>query len=248
MTIGEIVTEPLKIHRLGTAREQIAQAKELLDDHRSEPGAHQPLSARVLRRTAAAYRHRARARAQAQAHRRRRAGLGARRVDPGAGAQPARQAAGRVRPHVPLHRARPVGRAAHLRRDRRHVPRQDRRDRGLERALQVARATPTRSRCCRRCPCRTPASSGRASASCWRATRRARSIRRPAAGSTRDVRSRSCPMCADKDPELREIAPGHFAACHFATPFPIDVRRARRRRRGPRCAERKRQARGSTSP
>jgi oligopeptide transport system ATP-binding protein len=31
MTIGEIVSEPLKIHRLGTAREQIAQAKELLD-------------------------------------------------------------------------------------------------------------------------------------------------------------------------------------------------------------------------
>jgi oligopeptide transport system ATP-binding protein len=30
MTIGEIVTEPLKIHRIGTAREQIAQAKELL--------------------------------------------------------------------------------------------------------------------------------------------------------------------------------------------------------------------------
>jgi oligopeptide transport system ATP-binding protein len=31
MTIGEIVTEPLKIHRIGSSREQIAQAKELLD-------------------------------------------------------------------------------------------------------------------------------------------------------------------------------------------------------------------------
>jgi len=31
MTIGEIVTEPLKIHRIGTAREQIKQAKDLLE-------------------------------------------------------------------------------------------------------------------------------------------------------------------------------------------------------------------------
>lgn len=31
MTIGEIVTEPLKIHRIGTAREQIKQARDLLE-------------------------------------------------------------------------------------------------------------------------------------------------------------------------------------------------------------------------
>jgi len=31
MTIGEIVTEPLKIHRIGSAREQIKQAKDLLE-------------------------------------------------------------------------------------------------------------------------------------------------------------------------------------------------------------------------
>jgi len=29
------------------------------------------------------------------------------------------------------------------------------------------------------------------------------------------------PICSDVIPELREIAPGHAAACHFAAPFPI---------------------------
>ena len=31
------------------------------------------------------------------------------------------------------------------------------------------------------------------------------------------------PKCANEDPALRELAPDHFAACHFARPFPIDV-------------------------
>ena len=50
------------------------------------------LPARVLRRPAAAHRHRARARGQSGLHRRRRAGVGARRLDPGADHQPARVA------------------------------------------------------------------------------------------------------------------------------------------------------------
>jgi len=29
------------------------------------------------------------------------------------------------------------------------------------------------------------------------------------------------PKCRDEEPSLREIAPGHWAACHFAAPFPI---------------------------
>ncbi|MDZ4063798.1 MAG: dipeptide ABC transporter ATP-binding protein [Coriobacteriia bacterium] len=29
------------------------------------------------------------------------------------------------------------------------------------------------------------------------------------------------PRCMEQEPELREIAPGHRAACHFAEPFPI---------------------------
>lgn len=31
------------------------------------------------------------------------------------------------------------------------------------------------------------------------------------------------PICSEQEPELREVAPGHRAACHFAAPFPIDV-------------------------
>jgi oligopeptide transport system ATP-binding protein len=31
------------------------------------------------------------------------------------------------------------------------------------------------------------------------------------------------PQCSTDDPELREITPGHFAACHFAAPFPIQI-------------------------
>ncbi|MDO8880094.1 MAG: dipeptide ABC transporter ATP-binding protein [Coriobacteriia bacterium] len=31
------------------------------------------------------------------------------------------------------------------------------------------------------------------------------------------------PRCSAEEPELREIAPGHEAACHFASPFPIPV-------------------------
>lgn len=29
------------------------------------------------------------------------------------------------------------------------------------------------------------------------------------------------PICSEQDPELREVAPGHVAACHFAKAFPI---------------------------
>ncbi len=31
------------------------------------------------------------------------------------------------------------------------------------------------------------------------------------------------PICAEQEPELREVEPGHRAACHFAKPFPVDV-------------------------
>ena len=92
---------------------------------RAQPGALQPLPARVLRRPAAAHRHRPGDRAAAQADRLRRAGLGAGRLDPGAGRQPARGPAERVRPRLHLRRARPVGRPAHRRPGRGHVPRQD---------------------------------------------------------------------------------------------------------------------------
>ena len=79
----------------------------------AEPGG--ALSARVLGRPAAAHRHRARARGEPAAHRRRRAGVGARRLDPGADRQPAARPAEADVADLPVHRPRPVGRRAHQR-------------------------------------------------------------------------------------------------------------------------------------
>ena len=31
------------------------------------------------------------------------------------------------------------------------------------------------------------------------------------------------PICSEKEPELREVAPDHFASCHFAKPYPIPI-------------------------
>ena len=104
---------------------------------RAEPRALQPVPARVLGRPAPAHRRGARDRARAEATRGRRAGVGARRLDPGPGPQPAARLAARDGPHADLHRPRPVGRAPHVRPRRGHVPGQDRRDRRQRRSLQL---------------------------------------------------------------------------------------------------------------
>ena len=104
---------------------------------RAEPRALQPLPARVLGRPAPADRRGARDRARAEAAGRRRAGVGARRLDPGPGAEPAAQPPARDGPDADLHRPRPVGRAPHVRPRRGHVPGQDRRDRPERRPVQL---------------------------------------------------------------------------------------------------------------
>ena len=57
-----------------------------------------------------------------------------------------------ARPHLPLHRPRPLGRRAHHRPRGGDVPRPDRRDRAGQGALHRTRCIPTRRRCSR--PCR----------------------------------------------------------------------------------------------
>ena len=76
-----------------------------------QPGALQPLPARVLGRPAPAHRHRPRAGHPAQADRLRRAGVRARRIGAGADPEPAEAAAARVRPDLRVHRPRPRRRA-----------------------------------------------------------------------------------------------------------------------------------------
>ena len=122
---------------------------------RAQPRALQPLPGGVLRRPAPAHRHRPRARAAARAHRLRRAGLGARRLDPGADHQPARRPAARARPDLPVHLARPLGRPARQRPGRGDVPRQDRRARRPTSSTRT-RGIRTRARCSPRCRCPIP--------------------------------------------------------------------------------------------
>ena len=172
--------------------------------------------ARVLRRAASAHRRRARACAQPGPHRRRRACVRARRLDPGADPQPPRGAPGRVRPHVSLHRARPRGRPAHLRPDRGHVPRQDRRGLAGRRALPSGRCIRTRSRCSPRCRSPTRASSAQREPILLPGDLPCPANPPPACRfHTR------CPFvqptrCRDDAPPLRELSSGHTVACHYA--------------------------------
>ena len=85
------------------------------------------LPARVLGRPAPADRHRPGARPRARPRRLRRARLGARRLDPGPGPQPAAGPPARARPDLPVHRPQPGRRRAHQRPGRGDVPRQGRR-------------------------------------------------------------------------------------------------------------------------
>ena len=105
---------------------------------RPRPEVRQPLPARVLGRPAPAHRRGPGARRRARVHRLRRADLGARRVDPGAGPQPADRPARAARADLPVRRPRPVGRQAHQRSRRGDVPRQGRRDRAARHAVRGA--------------------------------------------------------------------------------------------------------------
>ena len=183
---------------------------------RPAAGGRVPLPARVLRRPAPAHRHRPGAGRAARADHRRRAGVGARRVDPGAGRQPARGAPGGVRPHLPVHRPRPGRRPPHLGPDRGHVPGQDRRAGTRRRALRAA-AAPVHDRAAVGRP--DPRPRGGAATRADHARRRpARRRSNPPPGCRFHTR---CPYrqptrCHDEVPDLRQLRDGHTVACHWA--------------------------------
>ena len=201
---GRAAADPQHLRRRGQEARRGAAA-----DGRSQPGARQPLPARVLGRPAPADRRRPRARAQPVADRARRARLGARRLDPGAGRQPAREPAERLRAHVHVHRARPLRRPARLRPDRGHVPRQDRRDRRRGTTSTARRCIRTRRRSSppSRSSRRTSAASE--AGSCSRATCRAPRTRPRAAASGRAAgrRRRSAPSRSRRSSRTTRLGP-----------------------------------------
>ena len=153
---GDIIGEPLVIHKWRAARSSATGSASCCELVGPEPRARQPLPARVLRRPAPAHRHRPGAGAEPEDADPGRAGVRAGRVDPGRRDQPARRPARAARPVLRVHRARPVRGPAHLRPDRGHVPRQDRRAGRPPRTCSTGRRTRTRRRCCRRSRCPDP--------------------------------------------------------------------------------------------
>ena len=140
MRVETIVEEPLVIHAIGTKAERAARVAELLDPRRPRSRAAAPLSARVQRRPAAAHRPGPRAGPQPLADHRRRTGVRARRVDPGAGDQPARRPAGPVRADLPADRPRSAAGPARVHARRGDVSRTDRGDGNDRGRLRARRA------------------------------------------------------------------------------------------------------------
>ena len=129
MTVGTMLGEPLMLHGLARREgERRARVGELLDSGRPAARPCPAISARILRWSTPAARHRPRPRFRAQADRGGRAGVGARRLDPGASHQPDALLAASLRLGLRLHQPRSRGREAHRRPHRRNVPRQDRGD------------------------------------------------------------------------------------------------------------------------
>ena len=114
------------------------------------------LSPRAVGRAAPARRHRPGAGGRAARDHLRRGGLGARRVDPGPGDQPAGGPAAEAGPDLPVHRPRPGRGAAHLDQGGRHVSGAHRRVRGRRRAVRQSEAPLHARRCWRRRPIPDP--------------------------------------------------------------------------------------------
>ncbi len=125
--VGTIIAEPLAINTKLRRTERIEAARAMMARVGLRPEHYEPLSAHVLGRPTPAHRHRARADAESRAGGCRRAGVGARRLDPGAGPQSADGPAAGIRHGLSVHLARALGGAAHRRRGDGHVSRPRRR-------------------------------------------------------------------------------------------------------------------------
>ena len=228
MKVGDIIGEPIEgaRHRAGCDKARGAGARTAVGV-RAGSALRRPLSARNVGRAAPARRHRPRAGAEPRVHRLRRAGVGAGRVDPGAGGQPARGSARAVRPDLSVHRARPVGGAASLPARRGDVSRPHRRAGGRRRAVRQS-AAPYTQALLAAVPVPDP------SVETHRTFRPVQGeVPSPINPPSGCVFHPRCPIavesCKRARPELRELRPGHFVACSE-----VRLRRAGCRRR---CAD-----------
>ena len=212
------------VHRLADGRGRRSPRGPAARRGGAAPGACGALSARVLRRTAAARRHRARAGRRAAVHRVRRTRVGARRERAGAGGQPAARPAARPRARLPVHRARPRGRVAHGRPRGRDVPRPHRGARaGATAVRRAAHAV------------HAGAALGGPGARSRTAAARILLAGDPPSPANPPVRLRVSPTvpasrhrtrsARSRCPRSKQKQPGHWVACHkvpatVAPPFP----------------------------
>ena len=168
------------------------------------------LSARVQRRPAPAHRLGGRARLRAEADRAGRAGLGARRVDPGADDEPPEGHPGPRQRRLSAGGARPRHCAPHGRPHGRHVSRQDRRARAHPSLFDDVRHPYTKALFSAVLLAR-PASGGGSGAGRRDAVaaQPAERLPIPHALPIGDV------AVLRVEPALREVSPGHRVACHL---------------------------------
>ena len=141
MIVGQILTEPMQIHGIGTSvQDRTAARLRAIAESRSARSVVLQIPARILRRAAAAHRDRALPDPQARHTDLRRVGFGARRISAGAGTEPAAGPAGRISPVLHFHFTRPRRRQIHLRRDHGDEPGGDRRNRA-RRGRSTSRST-----------------------------------------------------------------------------------------------------------
>ena len=219
MRVGTILREPLTVQRIGTRDEQRRHVMRT-----ARRGGAQPECRSSCTRTsspggsASASDWPGRWRSS-PADRGRRAGVGPRRVDPGADPEPAEGAAGSARPHLPVHFARPGRREVHGGQDRRHVPGQARRDRPGTGRLR-ADSAPLHEGADRHDPGGRPHPEGAPRTAYPRRAARRRSTRPRDAGSA-PVAPSPRSLCAEEEPPLRPFGEGHLAACHFPLQTPV---------------------------
>ena len=143
LRIAEPADAGVRHHRRGTPRAGASEPQAAQQEGRGRPRAGRPaprlhaaLSARVLRRPAAADRDRPGARPRSRVRRLRRGRLRARRVDPEPDPEHPARPSPRARADLPVHRPQSVCRPLHQRSGRCDVPRQARRARRRRRHLQ----------------------------------------------------------------------------------------------------------------